>query len=213
MAQTRIDELNILGNKNSSEVFDREEFIDHYFDSMQISEKQKKDRINAAKDIFDAVLLFLMWCENAPERVQEEDILRSFENMYKEVIYQHAEPDEYIDRYVPMFISNLIMVTLDHQGEDYFYSVERAAFNSANEANTIMNHVDHENAKALGYKNKTWMAEVDDRTRPDHLEMNGWTIPIDDWFIFDDCMGLFPHDYANLSQRQLANCRCSLMFS
>lgn len=213
MAQTRIDELNILGNKNSSDVFDREEFIDHYFDSMQISEKQKKDRIDAAKDIFDAVLLFLMWCENAPERVQEEDTLRSFENMYKEVIYQHAEPDEYIDRYVPMFISNLIMVTLDHQGEDYFYSVERAAFNSVNEANTVMNHVDLENAKALGYKNKTWMAEVDDRTRPDHLEMNGWTIPIDDWFIFDDCMGLFPHDYANLSQRQLANCRCSLTFS
>lgn len=212
MAQTRIDELNILG-KNSSDVFDREDFINHYFDTMQISEKQKKERIEAAQEIFDAVLFFLIWCENAPERVEEENTLNSFENLYKEVIFQHVEPDDYIDSYVHLYIANLIKVTLDHLGEEYYTSVERAAFNAVNESNTIMNHMDLENAKILGFKKKTWVAEVDDRTRQDHLEMNGWTIPIDDWFVFDDCMMVAPHDYVNGSMRQLCNCRCSLSFS
>lgn len=212
MVESRIDELNILNNDSSS-AFDYEDFISHYFDTMQITEKQKKERIEAAREILDAVLLFLIWCEEAPERVQEENTLRGFENLYKEVIFQYTEPDDYIDRYVHHFISTLISVTLDHMGEEYFTSVERAAFNAVNESNTVFNHVDLERAKDLGFKYKTWIAEIDDRTRKDHLEMNGWTIPIDEWFIFDDCMGQFPHDYENLTQRQLANCRCCLSFS
>lgn len=220
MARAKIDELNILNapsiedeEESSSKAFDYHDFITHYFDPMKITDKQKKERIEAAEELFDAILLFFMWCDNAPERVQEEATQRSFENMYKEVLFQYAEPDDYLDAYVTLFIPQLIKVTLDHQGEDYFTSVERAAFNAANESNTLFNHLDLEKAKLLGFKSKTWVAELDDRTRPDHVEMNGWTIPIDDWFVFEDCMGLFPHDYAHLTQRQLANCRCSLRFS
>ena len=185
MARAKIDELNILSedtqdslSDNASQVFDYHDFILHYFDPMQITETQKNKRIEAAEEIFDAVLLFLIWCENAPERVQEENTQRSFENMYKEVIFQYSEPDDYLDMYVPLFIANLVQTTLDHQGEEYFYSVERAAFNACNESNTLFNHIDIENAKLLGYSRKTWVAEVDNRTRADHLEMNGWTVPI-----------------------------------
>lgn len=216
MARAKIDELNILSSEpteNDSDAFDYHDFILHYFDRMQISEKQKKERIEAAEEIFDAVLLFLMWCENAPERVLEDATLRSFENMYKEVIFQYSEPDEYFDAYVLVFIADLVKTTLDHMGEEYFTSIERAANVAANESNTVLNHVDIENAKLLGYNYKTWVAELDDRTRKDHEEMNGWTIPIDDWFIFDDCMMQFPHDEVNGTARQCANCRCSTVFS
>ena len=219
MARAKIDELNILSediqesSSNAPNIFDYHDFILHYFDPMQITETQKNKRIEAAEEIFDAVLLFLIWCENAPDRVQEENTQRSFENMYKEVIFQYSEPDDYLDMYVPLFIANLVQTTLDHQGEEYFYSVERAAFNACNESNTLFNHIDIENAKLLGYSSKTWVAEVDNRTRADHLEMNGWTVPIDDWFVFEDCMMLFPHDYVHGTMKQLANCRCSLIFS
>lgn len=220
MARAKIDELNILNapsiedeEESSSKAFDYHDFITHYFDPMKITDKQKKERIEAAEELFDAILLFFMWCDNAPERVQEEATQRSFENMYKEVLFQYAEPDDYLDAYVTLFIPQLIKVTLDHQGEDYFTSVERAAFNAANESNTLFNHLDLEKAKLLGFKNKTWVAELDDRTRPDHVEMNGWTIPIDDWFVFEDCMMLFPHDEVNGTAKQCANCRCSTVFS
>ncbi len=219
MARAKIDELNILSSdsidtaENNSEAFDYHDFIAHYFDSMKITDRQKKERQEASEEIFDAILLFLMWCENAPERVQEEETQRSFENMYKEVLFQFAEPDDYLDEYVALFIPQLIKVTLDHQGEEYFTSVERAAFNAVNESNTLFNHIDIEKAKLVGFTKKTWIAEVDDRTREDHLEMNGWTIPIDDYFIFEDCMMLFPHDYVHGTMKQLSNCRCSLKFS
>lgn len=219
MARAKIDELNILSDnseestENSSSVFDYHDFINHYFDPMQITETQKNKRIEAAEEIFDAVLLFLIWCENAPERVQEENTQRSFENMYKEVIFQYSEPDDYLDMYVPLFIANLVQTTLDHQGEEYFYSVERAANVACNESNTVCNYAELERAKELGFKKKTWVAEIDDRTRPDHVYMNGWTIPIDDWFVFDDCMMQFAHDEVNGSPRQTVNCRCATKYT
>lgn len=207
MAQTRIDELNIL---DSSEVFDREEFINHYFDTMQISEKQKKKRIEAAEEIFDAILLFFIWCENAPERVQEEDTLRSFENMYKEVIFQYGEPDEYFSTYVPIFISNLISVTLAHQGEEYFTSVERAANVAANESNLVLDHSEFEKAKAAGCRMKRWKTEKDLRVRPTHAEVDEMVMPIDEPFLVGDSLLLFPKDQYtyNADPQEIVNCRC-----
>ena len=219
MARAKIDELNILSedtqesSSNAPNIFDYHDFILHYFNPMQITETQKNKRIEAAEEIFDAVLLFLMWCENAPERVQEENTRRSFENMYKEVIFQYSEPDDYFDMYVPLFIANLVQTTLDHQGEEYFYSIERAANVACNESNTVCNYAELEMAKKLGFKKKTWVAEIDDRTRPDHVYMNGWTIPIDDWFVFDDCMMQFAHDEVNGSPRQTINCRCATKYT
>jgi len=215
MAQTRIDELNTLGNKNSSDVFDREEFINHYFDTMQISKKQKKNRIDAAEDIFDAVLLFLMWCENAPERVQEENTQRSFENMYKEVIFQYGEPDNYFDIYVPLFIADLVQTTLEHQNEEYFYSVERAANVAVNESNLVLGHVELQQAIEDGYTYKTWVTELDEKVRMSHRNLEGMTIPIDEPFIVGNSLMLVPKDQYtfNAEPREIVNCRCTVKFS
>lgn len=212
MAKMKIDELNTLSTSNDSEAFDYEDFIDHYFDTMQISEKQKKERIETAKELMDTILYFLIWCDEFPEQIND-DVIRRFENDYKEKIFEFSEPDEYLASYVPIFIKNLLDVTMEHKDDEYFTSVERAATVAVNESNTVLNYSDLEKAKSLGYKNKTWVAEIDDRTRKDHYEMNGWTIPIDEWFVFEDCMGRFPHDEVNLTPQQLVNCRCSLRFS
>ena len=69
MARAKIDELNILSediqesSSNAPDIFDYHDFILHYFDPMQITEAQKKKRIEAAEEILkrhkDAVILFL----------------------------------------------------------------------------------------------------------------------------------------------------------
>lgn len=220
MAKSKIDELNILSDnseestENSSSVFDYHDFINRYFDPMQITEKQRKNRIEAANDIFDAILLFLMWCENVPERVQEEDTQRSFENMYKEVLFQFTEPDDYLDEYVALFIPQLIQVTLDHQGEDYFTSVERAANVAVNESNVLIGYSEYENAILLGYTMKTWHTELDDKVRPTHQEMEGVTIPIGDLFLVGDSLMEFPKDQSHGAEPQeIINCRCVCSYS
>ena len=215
MASAKIDELNILGGntENSSDSFDYHDFILHYFDPMQISERQKKKRIEAAEEIFDAILLFFMWCENAPERVEEENTVRSFENMYKEVIFQYSEPDDYLDKYVTLFMNNLIRVTLEHPGEEYFTSVERAANVAANESNQVIGHKEFEDAKLLGYTKKVWRTELDERVRPSHQLMEGVTLPIDDLFVVGESLMLFPKDLTyNPDPREIVNCRCVLEY-
>lgn len=212
MATSKIDELNIL---NSSETFDYHEFIAHYFDPMQINKKQKKERIEAAEEIFDAILLFLIWCDNAPERVQEEETIRSFENMYKEVIFQYVEPDDYLDSYVSHFIALLIKTTLDHRGEEYFTSVERSANVAANESNLVIGYSELERAKLLGFRYKTWLTELDERVRPTHQEMESVTIPIDEPFLVGDSLMMYPKDQYtyNADPQEIVNCRCVCTYS
>lgn len=220
MATAKIDELNILRDssiqdeENSSKIFDYHDFINHYFDPMQITEKQRKNRIEAANDIFDAVLLFLMWCENAPERVQEENTQRSFENMYKEVIFQYSEPDDYFDMYVPLFIANLVQTTLDHQGEEYFYSVERAANVACNESNVVVGYNEYQRAVLLGLTKKQWKSEKDSRVRQTHREVDDTVLPIEQPFLVGESLMLFPKDQYtyNAAPEEIINCRCSCYY-
>ena len=216
MASAKIDELNILGGntENSSDSFDYHDFILHYFDPMQISERQKKKRIEAAEEIFDAILLFFMWCENAPERVEEENTVRSFENMYKEVIFQYSEPDDYLDKYVTFFMNNLIRVTLEHPGEEYFTSVERAANVAANESNTIFGYNEYQRAVLLGLTKKQWKSEKDSRVRQTHREVDDTVLPIEQPFLVGESLMLFPKDQYtyNAAPEEIINCRCSCSY-
>ena len=215
--RTKIDELNILNSENvleetSEESFDYNDYIEHYFDPMQISERQKRERIEEAEELFDAILLFLIWCEENPENVQREDTKREMENLYKEVIFQKVEPDDFIDIYVQFFIGNLVDVTTKNQGDEYFTSIERATNIACNEANSVVNYSEVQTAKRLGYSYKQWVAELDERTRIDHVGMDGKIIPIDDYFAFSDCLMFMPHDEVNGTARQCVNCRCSIKF-
>lgn len=201
--RTKNDELNIL---------DYHDYIEHYFDPMQIDEKQRRERIEEAEEIFDAIMLFLIWCDESPENVKREDTQRDMENLYREVIFQKVEPDEFIDIYVPFFIGNLVEVTTENINDKYYTSVDRAANIACNEANTVINYAEVQQAKEQGYLFKKWQAEVDNRTRLDHISMDGVTIPIDAYFIFDDCEMFVPHDEVNGTARQCVNCRCSVKF-
>ena len=210
MAQMKIDELNTLNDISVKEnsVFDYQDFIEHYFDPMQISKKQKKERKELAEELTDIVLYFLIWCENFPDKVTSEDVQRQFQNQFKEKVFGYAEPSTFFDRYIPLLISQLIETTLKHPGEEYFTSVERAATIACNESNTVFGNQEYQNAKALGKTKKVWLTELDDKVRTSHREKESETIPIDDYFIFEDCMMLYPHDYLNGTPEQLVNCRC-----
>lgn len=208
MAKMKIDELNILG-ASDDEAFDYNEFIDHYFDTMQISKKQKKQRIEAAKEIMDIILYFLIWCDEFPEHINDE-VLRQFENDYKQKIFEFSEPDDYFATYVPIFINNLVTTTLEHKGDTYFTSVERAANVAVNESNLTFGHMELQRAKSAGYKYKTWRTELDERVRPTHALVEGKTIPIDEPFLVGDSLMMFPKDQYtyNANPEEIVNCRC-----
>lgn len=207
MAKMKIDELNTLSA--SDEPFDYEDYIEHYFDVMQISEKQKKERIEAAEELFDIILYFLIWCEEFPEQIND-DVIRQFENDYKEKIFEFSEPDDYLASYVPIFIKNLIDVTMEHKEDEYYTSVERAANVAVNESNLTFGYSELQKAMDAGYKYKTWRTELDNRVRPTHAMIEGWTIPIDQPFLVGDSLMMFPKDQYTFGAdpKEVVNCRC-----
>lgn len=204
MAKLKIDELNTL-----SEVFDYQDFIEHYFDVMQITERQRRERRELANELFDTILYFLIWCDDFPDEVQTQEIQEQFQNEFKEKVFGFSEPSTFFDIYVPLFVSQLIETTLAHRGEEYFTSVERAANVAVNESNTVFGHNELEDAKALGCKFKEWRTELDDRVRPTHQEVEGVKIPIDEPFLVGDSLLLYPKDITyNPDPKETIGCRC-----
>lgn len=207
MAKIKTDELNILGDNSQS--FDYEDFIEHYFDPMQVSKKQKDLRRELAKELMNIILYFLIWCDDFPNEVVKEKVQREFQNQYKEKVFGYSMPDTFFDIYVPVFISQLIETTLNHSGEEYFTSVERAANVAVNESNVVFGHEEYENAKALGKKWKIWKTERDNRVRPTHVEVEGVKIPIDEPFLVGNSLLLYPKDTTyDPDPKEIVNCRC-----
>ena len=58
---------------------------------------------------------------------------------------------------------------------------------------------------------KTWNSASDDRTRDSHADLDGVTIPIDEYFNIDGDEGLHPGDFSEA--KNVINCRCAVEYS
>lgn len=207
MAKLKIDELNTL--QDGSKSFDYADFIEHYFDPMQISKKQKESRKKAANELMDIILYFLIWCDEFPDKVQEESVQQSFVKRLEDTAYKYVDPDSYFMKYFPLFVSQVVDTTLSHKGEEYFTSVERAANIAVNESNSMYSHQAYADAKALGKTKKRWRTELDDKVRHTHREVEGQVLPIDVPFFVGNSFLMYPKDTSlDADPTELVNCRC-----
>lgn len=87
---------------------------------------------------------------------------------------------------------------------------ERANLIALNEANWKWNNQEFYEAKE-SKKTKTWHTALDERVRLTHMELEGVTIPIDDYFNVGGFLGKYPLDMA-LPIEETANCRCSVSY-
>lgn len=72
------------------------------------------------------------------------------------------------------------------------------AMKTANQSNLVMN--------------KTWISAVDNRTRHDHLSINGDSVALDDYFTTDSGIKIeYPGD-PNAPANEVINCRCTIAF-
>lgn len=194
------DELNVLADK--------------YYAVMDIPKEKKEKRKRDAWELFDLFMLFFLWFKEAEERGVENTsyFLPRFQNELQETVNKMALVDDYFILYIATMAHGIYTVTQEHRNEKYYLSEDRAVNLALNESNSINNHIELQNAKEQGYTMKRWCTELDNRVRPTHMEMEGVTIPIDDYFIFPDCKGLFPHDTVNMTSEECSNCRCWLEY-
>lgn len=67
-------------------------------------------------------------------------------------------------------------------------------------------------AREQGVLFKTWLATNDDRTRPTHVDVDGMTVGIDEWFDVGGWSAQHPGD-SNLPPEEAINCRCTLTWA
>lgn len=179
-----------------------------YFKVMDISEEDRKKRIDCAFFFYDAVwyILTMIRMENERDRLQDKESYR------QSLEYRIRDLDvPYDEEYIEEVTEDIIDTTFRHLDEEYFLSEQRAVLIAQNEANTVMNGVDFFNAKKSGKKYKTWITENDERVREWHREVDYTKIPIDEYFYVGNDKMRFPHDYT-ASAENVINCRCSCKY-
>lgn len=216
MALSNIDKLTTYEYVYTEQEVDS--ILTGYFDVMDIDETQKEKRKDLAKQIRDALLFLFVLIETAYEYdyLSYDYVLGQFRIQFRQSIFGNKEIDVYTQNYIQNITKDVVDTTfknLDLVNPNYWMSDERAIIVGENEANSILNYEELQDAIEQGYTMKTWLTENDNRVRKTHRAVDGKTIPIEDYFQFPDCKGLFPHDYENLSDKELANCRCTLKYS
>lgn len=197
--------------------FDELNQLKRFFSTMEISEDEKKKRTDLAYLLYDAIY-FTFALIKVEKDIEERNFTKNalVIDQYRETLQHRIEdalegiPHE--DDYVPRLVNDIMETTDRHPDDPYYLSQDRALLIAQNEANTAYNHADYENARKSGKQYKTWIAEIDDKTREWHLEVDGTRIPIDEKFQVGTDVMRYPHDYLNGSAENLVNCRCTCLY-
>lgn len=204
------DQLHKLGGR---EILDHEQ----WFDNMGLTESQKRERVRFAQDWEDILVGLLILVQLYDEYGMEMDdlkarMLREIRSLVEDVLTVNSTVLGYLEDYVRRFFE----VTLRHLHDDpYYTSEDRAKDNGNQEATTIFNKKDFEEAVSRGAKYKTWHTMMDERVRGSHVEMEAVTIPINDLFIVGESLSemAFPRDWSHGAvPEEIINCRCRLTF-
>ena len=192
----KIDELNVVEAPISYE---------QYFGEMEISEKEKQDRIKLAYEFEDYLLaLFLIL---ATEEREREEYYQQADEEYCQIATKYMgvkETPVYINDYAAEITMSIVDTTLDNIDVDYYLSEERAKSIAANEANSIGNYREQ----------VEWRTMKDDRVRHTHVKVDNTKIGIFERFNVGNMQMMFPRDVSlGAGPEEIVNCRCSLRYS
>ena len=204
------DQLNIPADS-----FDAEEYIESYFDTMRISEEEKETRRQAARDFREYLLiLFLLLGIQSEYLAVNWNIIESeMRTEFERAALRYASNTQMLRDYIADKASDFVRITRENidKGE-YWVSDERATMEAVNEANEVFGIDDYETAIESGMKYKEWVTERDSRVRKSHRAVDGKKIPIEDYFVLEKGLMLYPGDYENCPE-ETPNCRCTVRYS
>lgn len=219
----KIDELNISTRSVPYE---------KYFGAMDLTEKQKENRKDFAKEteellifLFALFVLYRQYETNINYAHMQDLVVEKYAKIIrknrKKVLDEVSlddnrlsEINDYLDDYVKEFVTTTLETTGKHIDDDYYVSNDRAVFVAENEANTVINYLEYEKAVATGKTRKTWIDIRDSRERKSHLKVGGKTIEIEKAFLVGDSLMMFPKDTSmGATPEEIVNCRCTIKYS
>lgn len=201
--------MNILGIKRRSMPYEQ------YFGEMDLPEEEKKRRQELAEQ-FEVIFLLmfsLYWNEYTVEELQ---LLIYEQYLTIATSYLSAStPTQYIIDQAARVAEETVRVTEERAEDDEYWTSEDRAINIAeNEANTVGNYEELEDAIRSGKTMKTWVTMNDNRVRPTHKDVNFVTIEIMEPFEVGDSLMMFPKDASlGASSDEISGCRCVAKYS
>lgn len=208
------DELNYLSE------FDFEDYMDEFFELMDIQDEQKEKRKTVAREMRSTLLLLFSLCLVTLKNGYTDYafILTMFYNNIHDLAVKYSRDDEYIRQYADKVANDIFSITMLHNDpateENYYFSDKRASMIAVNEANSIVNYEELAEAYDSGATHKTWHTMRDRKVRKEHSSLEGKTIPLEEKFHVGNSNLMFPRDEVNCDDlADISNCRCSLTFS
>lgn len=128
--------------------------FDRYFGEMELSESQKKMRIEEA-DQFEEMMFFifeLVSIMSDYQYINKEYLEQELKQRYLNIAEKYSGIDDYVEDYAKEFASLTIQVTLENLSDDYYTSEDRATLIAENEANSNINYFDMKQAVEEGKK-------------------------------------------------------------
>ena len=213
MALLEFDKLNTLSLIEIPEERKRSEPYETYFGDMYLTEKQIEDREALAGKIEEPVRnwLLLILIGLATGLVLYEE---ARQELLDNLIALNIADVEYLEA----MTADITDSTRRNKNDDWYFSEDRVIFISENEANTIMNGTEFQEARNRGMTRKQWIGMKDKRERETHVKMNDMILPIDEYFQVGEAICLYPKDvvspYTTLSEHpeELVNCRCQIKY-
>jgi uncharacterized protein with gpF-like domain len=210
-----IDELNNL-IPYDNKISDVDKWLDEFYEVMPISDDRKKRRKSIAIQLREAMLFLLaLMYTMAENNSWDYDIaLSAFRMEFRNAIVNYVKMDAFMENYVQEFTQKYLDVTIEHLSKSdasFFVSDDRATMGGANESNAIIGYGELEEAIEDGSTMKRWKTQRDSRVRDTHREMEGKTIPIDDYFVVGGSALLYPGDPEG-EEKETAGCRCALEY-
>lgn len=197
--------------------------IERYFNTMGISEEQKRKRIQLAEDIELIMILFLMAMEEGNKPV--ETIEMELTDEYVEILRENNVPiDDYLVKRSVTTVQQIVSTTVAHmdysseeesvisstEEPNYYTSDLRAKKIAINESSVVWNHTEYEqNVDKYAYK--MWRTMEDEQVRASHEPMDGMIIESDGVFNVNGSLMRYPQDdELGADANEIIGCRCWL---
>lgn len=201
--------------------FNRSKPFDEFFEQLDASKEEIKERKKTAGVLED---VFLIWFALQVLRL-EQGVKPNMWELSQEIKGRLNNALESLDLPLTSRLTNHIeSLSLDIAENTYnrvfgvseptdndlwYVSHDRARFNGENEAQTIHEIISYEMALALGKTRKVWKSELLPTTRAWHEEANEQARPIEEPFIVNGELMLFPRDDSlGASAENIVNCVC-----
>ena len=204
-----IDEVT-LPNEYDNNLSDFVKYFEEYYSKVPASKERRENRRDAAEELRDVIIIFLLLLRLQIENgaFNYDYLLNTFRNDFERAVGKFVTIDEYMSTYIKnetqMILDNTLN-NLDNPG--YYLSEDRATIDAANEGSIVINYAELQKAIDEGKTKKKWKTSLDNKVRPTHAEVEGKTIPIEDYFIVGGCAMMMPHDPECENMKEVANCR------